>query len=231
MPLSGPLNARLQPCTVFFLSVVFTINVLLTTYIVYQTQAQSKDPTRQYCTSHSIYSPTLIINCTTAAYIGDDFPLWLEEDLHPVEMTFAETSRYTLSGPLADAEWDSIRKGNYQGYLRLGPERRIFAVSMLHQLHCVNTLRRGLTQLDEESQKKNKHHVQHCLSYLRQFFLCAADTTLEPYDYRDPERNFNITVGTGFTRECRDWSRIYDRMDEDANEWMDFANKYNEEVS
>ncbi|KAF8507288.1 hypothetical protein BU17DRAFT_100682 [Hysterangium stoloniferum] len=160
------------------------------------------------------------------AYIGDDFPIWWEQDWSPVEMTFGETSRYTLPGALADAEWESIRKGNYQGYVRLGPERRIFAVDMLHQLHCVNTFRKGLTHSDAESQRKNEHHMVHCLNYLRELFLCVADTTLEPYDYR--ALNFTVEK-VGFTRECRDWSRIYERMDEDAEAWRDFAIKYNEE--
>lgn len=42
-------------------------------------------------------------------------------------------------------------------------------------------------------------HVRHCIDYLRQSLICAADTTLEPID----EKLGGVT-GFGNQRKCRD---------------------------
>jgi hypothetical protein len=45
-------------------------------------------------------------------------------------------------------------------------------------------------------------HTTHCLEYLRQSTMCAADTTLEP---------FTPNLGLDGTKhKCRDWDTIYD---------------------
>lgn len=148
--------------------------------------------------------------------MGEDYPTWYELDIGSVEMTFEETVHYPLHGPHADAEWDTLRRmDSHHGYIRLGPDKRVLAIAMFHELHCVNTLRKAL--VERSHQEASDHHVQHCLNYLRQFFLCAADSTLEPYDFMD--RDFKIDT-VGVTRQCRDWSVVYAETQRNYVEWQ-----------
>lgn len=46
-------------------------------------------------------------------------------------------------------------------------------------------------------------HSRHCVDYLRQSLMCAADLTLEPID---PE--LGGVTGWGVKRTCRDWAKL-----------------------
>ncbi|KAI0318451.1 hypothetical protein OF83DRAFT_1115844 [Amylostereum chailletii] len=133
---------------------------------------------------------------------------------------------YPVEGPVADAEWRLTQPQTHYGYVRLGPDRRTFAVAMFHELHCVNTFRKAL--LMPAAREENLHHVQHCLNYLRQLFLCAADATLEPGDfakreyYRGAPGMEGVIGEWGATRECRDWSVIIDAAEENYVDWREF---------
>lgn len=109
----------------------------------------------------------------------------------------------------------------HKGYVHLGSERRWFAISMFHQLHCVNIFRKSLS--DPAIDGTNENHVQHCMSYLRQFFLCAADDTLEPGDFEKKEYVWNRM---GHIRVCRDWSSVYDAAAENWEEWKHSINEH-----
>ncbi|EIN04128.1 hypothetical protein PUNSTDRAFT_138857 [Punctularia strigosozonata HHB-11173 SS5] len=133
-------------------------------------------------------------------------------------MTFEESVRLKVDGSLAGAEWFSQRvPAKHAGYIQLGPEKRLFAVAMYHELHCVNTFRKALA--DPKDADGTPHHVQHCLNYLRQLFLCSADATLEPYDWT--LRNYTQEP-VGITRQCRDWTVVYERMEESYDSWVRF---------
>jgi hypothetical protein len=122
-----------------------------------------------------------------------------------------------MDGPAADPEWSSTIPSDHLGYVRLGPDMRIFAVAMFHELHCVNIFRKAL--LNPDSALANEHHVQHCLSYLHQLFLCSADVILEPNDF--VQQNHTQESGS-VTRECRDWSVLSAHLTENYKEWEDF---------
>lgn len=134
-----------------------------------------------------------------------------------VETVFEESTEFTILGPDAKKAWRSLHpKG--RGYVHLGPRRRIFAIAMFHQLHCIVAFHTVLS--DPEDPTYAPEHVHHCLNYVRQLILCNADQTLEPYDFMS--RNFT-TDPVGHTRQCRDWSRLYDFVKTNHVEWMDFV--------
>lgn len=145
------------------------------------------------------------------SYIGDDFPSKLDIQMDPVEMTFEETSSYPIEGELADYRWASLRPQTHLGYLRLGPDNRVFSLAMFHAIHCLNVFRQGLIDVDY-----GEHHIQHCLNYLRQLFMCSADSTLEPYDFMT--RNFTQNP-VGVTRQCNDWSAVHENLAANWNQW------------
>ncbi|TCD68389.1 hypothetical protein EIP91_010898 [Steccherinum ochraceum] len=151
---------------------------------------------------------------TFYTYIGDDYPVWLDTTPPLVEMTFAESARYTQSqaDKLDWAELQSYR--TYVGSMRFGQDSRVLAMAMFHELHCLNSLQRAFHPTS--SHNEGPYHVQHCLSYLRQLFLCSADATLEPGDVM--ERDFT-TDTTLVTRTCRDWSSLYAASETDYAAW------------
>lgn len=88
---------------------------------------------------------------------------------------------------------------------------------MFHQFHCLDALRHAVLALHDPDavHTEGAHagkHAQHCLNYLRQTILCAADTTLEPF--------VNPGIGIGVVHQCRDWTQVYEWAE--AN-WEEYA--------
>jgi hypothetical protein len=136
-------------------------------------------------------------------------------DLPLVYMTCEESMWYNITGPHTSDQWESTEPEGY-GYLGLGDERRLFALSMFHQNHCLNLIRYGLEGRYDDGTHK---HIQHCLSYIRQMILCHPDLTLEPADIL--ERDYNIHR-IGATHLCKDWTKVYDMLKEN---WSSFQEK------
>lgn len=155
-----------------------------------------------------------------AGYVGNDFPelLPLDRALTRVPRTFTNnTDAFPIHGPLAEGAWERVYPDGF-GFVRLGPSRRILCVSMFHQLHCVEKLRRALADPDDPI--ATIPHLQHCMNYLRQMVLCGADTTLEPAS-QDPATGLE-TTGVGVTHMCRDWDAVYDTINHNYARWMDY---------
>ena len=129
-------------------------------------------------------------------FINDDFPSQLSvpgvDD--NVVLVHEDTRHYQLNGDEADEEWDRLLPSEVR-LVRLGPNYRPFAVSMLHTLHCLDRLRQSL--LTKPTSSVGRFHVEHCANYIRESILCAADMQLEPES--DPF----------VPRVCRDWTAVY----------------------
>lgn len=123
-------------------------------------------------------------------------------------------------GLYADDDWASNIPPD-SGYVDLGPDHKMYSISMYHQLHCLDVMRHGFAAAKVKmlvwpgNGTRVEHHVVHCLNYLREMILCAGDTTLEPSD------GFTIIAGkkyygaTGMdvVHRCRDWTQIRSFVD------------------
>ncbi|KAK1235006.1 hypothetical protein PQX77_001784 [Marasmius sp. AFHP31] len=133
------------------------------------------------------------------AYRGHDHPRILPSTdvLRPVLLTVEESSNYQIAGYGSDPQWEVVG-GNAWGYVRLKPndseedpsdplygKRRMFTITMFHELHCLRLLNLAF----DESDVVGEHHITHCLNYLRQMALCDSDLTLEPHDWEDRYSN------------------------------------------
>jgi len=111
-------------------------------------------------------------------------------------LTFNDTSHYGLHDV---REWESLTpRGN--GWVVLEPGPRSYAVTMYHQLHCLNAMRYDLTQskIGKAPTTAELRHAHHCYNYIRQGLQCGLDLTLElSYD----EMGDTVHV-------CRDWVQI-----------------------
>lgn len=117
-------------------------------------------------------------------------------------MTFNDTTHYGLHDV---REWESLTPpGN--GWVVLEPGPRAYAVTMYHQLHCLNSMRYDLTQskIGKNATVAELGHAHHCYNYIRQGLQCGLDLTLEP-----------THGGTGgITHVCRDWVQVRAYMEQ-----------------
>ena len=90
---------------------------------------------------------------------------------------------------------------------------------MFHQLHCIEKMRRALDNPDDPV--ATIPHLQHCMNYIRQMVLCGADLTLEPTEFDEMDGRSGAT-GVGVTHTCRNWSVVYDTVNENFARWTDY---------
>ena len=110
------------------------------------------------------------------------------------------TVHYALNGSDADEEWSALVPPSAgHGAIHLGPNRRSFAVTMMHTLHCLDKMR--LSIFAKPTGNGDMRHIEHCTNYVRELILCAADAQLEPVD------NPHVP------RVCRDWNAVYAQME------------------
>ena len=140
------------------------------------------------------------------AYIGEDYPMRLPVKLEKVQAQFDCSVRYSLNSSVREEVWTKSTDTKSGGMVRLGPDRRVFAIAMYHQLHCLAGLSKALTTTNRTSASDG--HVGHCLNYLRQVFECSADATEEPV----VEASMLKSEGCAppFIRQCSNWGTLYD---------------------
>ena len=149
---------------------------------------------------------------------------------------------YPLLGYASDAEWFALA-GSAYGYVRLNAPsnssctqpldadgssslkcdktaNRMFVVTMFHEMHCLRLLNLAF----DPSDPVGEGHIKHCLNYLRQMILCDADLTLEPADWEKQLSEGGDDLNRqGSTHICRDWETVYDAVEKNWREWVDFS--------
>jgi hypothetical protein len=195
---------------------LFTISTLNLTYVAIVTY-RSIGSGEIYSVFDHVAHPCSPLNLTSfsSGYRGHDFPetlpLPILGELPVVSMVTEETVQYPTIGRFSDPEWFSLTSTDF-GYVRLGPDGRLFIVSMFHQFHCLRVLNLAFSK----ARIATPGHLQHCLNYLRQAALCSADLTLEPGNFED--KDYRVEK-TGATYTCRDWSIAYSTMEEYSIQW------------
>ena len=83
-----------------------------------------------------------------------------------------------------------------------------------HQIHCLTSLRKTLQRAREGQNIGLNHHDDahwpHCLYYMRQAILCAADDTIELPHLRNKTHHYGSINGVSDIRQCRNAERLYD---------------------
>ncbi|TBU39970.1 hypothetical protein BD309DRAFT_900784 [Dichomitus squalens] len=151
-------------------------------------------------------------------FLESDFPPYLIPlSKHPWDsaLVVEDTVHYE---PNVSAEWASIFPAGTGGFVRLGPNSRLFGVSMFHQLHCLDKMRRAV--VDVPPTEWESWHTQHCLNYVRQMLLCAANVRLEPVkEGRGPGEESLKVDGLGLEHQCRDWSILRREVERNFERW------------
>jgi len=86
-----------------------------------------------------------------------------------------------------------------------------FAITMYHQLHCVEILRTAYYALrfERENLFARGKHVHHCFDYLVQSIRCTGDLTLEWPKTREDGLPRTTTEGWGVTHQCVDSDAVF----------------------
>ena len=91
-----------------------------------------------------------------------------------------------------------------------------YIVKRFHQLHCLASFRHTLQQASEGADIgtdwTDNRHWPHCLHYLRQSILCAADDTIELAAVINGTKSHFIS-GARDVRQCRNSNALYELMD------------------
>ncbi|TFK51119.1 hypothetical protein OE88DRAFT_1748820, partial [Heliocybe sulcata] len=145
------------------------------------------------------------------AYLDDDFPETFEIGPLPQASIFVEnTVHYQINATDATSEWRSLFPTG-GGYVRLGPQRRPFLLSMYHQLYCLHHLKDAIATPVSDKTTAQLGRAQHCLNYLRQAILCEPSLRLEPESPRIEELGLPSGVdGLELMHgQCKDWTAVY----------------------
>ncbi|KAJ3552823.1 hypothetical protein NM688_g3950 [Phlebia brevispora] len=111
---------------------------------------------------------------------------------------------------------DAMRLPNKTIPVAADPSQYIISVSVFHQLHCLDILRKVIHSdyyadpvtgdigllLHEEI----PDHVGHCLDFLRQGVMCAADVSPMIWYWREDRQAMSLELGAAHT--CRRWENI-----------------------
>ncbi|KAI0964835.1 hypothetical protein F4678DRAFT_367028 [Xylaria arbuscula] len=116
---------------------------------------------------------------------------------------------------LRGQEADSVADITYQkpgGWYLTGPDS-------FHQLHCLDVLRRSLRPdyyTPPNPEPVHTMHVEHCIDYLRQGVMCAADLTMIPVQWST--KRDRILQNTEVVHTCRNFDKIHEwTLARDAN--------------
>ena len=186
----------------------FAVLNLFVSYFILPDGVFSTPQDVEYCTCTPSHAE--LLSNSAEAWVGDDYPEHLPLSASdPVAHVMEESIHYSILDPDAREKWASSSPKGF-AFARLGPENRVFGVSMFHQYHCLRRIRAGLAG---DYSPATEAHITHCLSYLRQMILCSPDLTLEPPDAL--ERDFDVKR-MGAVHVCNDWRQVYNEM---ANNW------------
>jgi hypothetical protein len=137
--------------------------------------------------------------------------------MQPVALEVVDSNRYGMHD---DNDWASVIPVGH-GFVKLGD---YYAVSMYHQIHCLNSFRKMFNGRNASRFEHDSMHALHCLSYLRQMVLCNADATLEPtFTGRNVDgRQTTAAYGTGVTHQCRNWVQVREFVEGNYEEFMKY---------
>ncbi|KAI0315989.1 hypothetical protein OF83DRAFT_1084571 [Amylostereum chailletii] len=167
----------------------------------------------------------------TTVEVVNGLPVRLPIEEHRVALEIVDSDRYGMED---DNDWASVIPVGH-GFVRMGEDADAFyAVSMYHQMHCLNSFRKMFNGHRNASRAGHDGaHALHCLTYLRQNVLCAADASLEPaFTARNVDgRRTKAAYGSEVTHRCGDWVRVREYVEKNYEEWKEMDDFVHTEAS
>ncbi|CAK7245006.1 MAG: hypothetical protein STHCBS139747_006572 [Sporothrix thermara] len=111
------------------------------------------------------------------------------------------------------ATWNTLMPQG-TGWRHTESEETFFTTTMTHQLHCIYMMGRIYTalrvgQMPSPDLPADYHsHYLHCIDYLRQATMCAADVSMEAHQPSDSTDNGPLDGGWSGQHVCKDYSQV-----------------------
>ncbi|KAF3902574.1 hypothetical protein ABW21_db0207354 [Orbilia brochopaga] len=105
------------------------------------------------------------------------------------------------------------------------PKPEAWGISMFHALHCIKMWKDSLnpaTMMNQHvhSESEYAEHAEHCINYLIQSVVCAADSTIEPAEHIVANGKHGKRIhGMGYTHECKDTSFLMEMNGQKVQPW------------
>ncbi|KAI1161539.1 hypothetical protein F5B18DRAFT_627993 [Nemania serpens] len=144
-------------------------------------------------------------NGTTYRAIDPDAPQYVGEPSDELDRRWRSLIRGQALD-LINEEAESVADITYQkpgGWYLTGPDS-------FHQLHCLDVLRRALRPdyyTPPNVEPVHTMHVEHCVDYIRQGIMCAADLTTIPAVWST--KRDRILQDTEVVHTCRNFDKIH----------------------
>ncbi|KAF2018578.1 hypothetical protein BU24DRAFT_458336 [Aaosphaeria arxii CBS 175.79] len=204
---SSPRQRCWSPKAIFANALLAFISILFLSFAVYQMLRPS---------SSSLLSPDSF------------FPSFPNVKMKFIEGEHNDFMRFDEVG---DAAWNGMIP-NGAGYVKVDRPRRydmepsvpygvgdedaeVYQASVVHQLHCLGTLRLVLAAYARNERLENYYdsdlHMRHCLNILRQGIICAADPTLafsKPMGKTEDGLFKAKFTNIGTVHTCRSWDAV-----------------------
>ncbi|MCJ1377069.1 hypothetical protein MMC17_000159 [Xylographa soralifera] len=95
----------------------------------------------------------------------------------------------------------------------------VVAISLFHQLHCVNLLRRRIWDAEDNIEQSHHPlripHLDHCIDYLRQIFMCNGDLTPATFTVAPGGKGYVPKFNE--EHQCRNFETIFEWAKERNN--------------
>ncbi|KAI1109852.1 hypothetical protein F5Y14DRAFT_444397 [Nemania sp. NC0429] len=144
-------------------------------------------------------------NGTTYRAIDPDAPQYVGEPSPELDRRWKSLIR-GQAVDLINEEAESVADITYQkpgGWYLSGPDS-------FHQLHCLDVLRRALRPdyyTPPNVEPVHTMHVEHCIDYIRQGIMCAADLTMIPAVWST--KRDRLLQDTEVVHTCRNFDKIH----------------------
>ncbi|KAH7914550.1 hypothetical protein BJ138DRAFT_1143685 [Hygrophoropsis aurantiaca] len=142
------------------------------------------------------------------SWIEDDYPEYYPMTFDTASLVPEDTVHYPINGVDAADQWASQFPPNSRGRVCLGPDNRVFTLTMYDELHCLGRIREALADDSDAMEELTSPVVQRCFNFIRAMILCHADLTLEPV--LDEE---GLALDLMRTHTCKDWGQVRDEAE------------------
>ncbi|KAJ3556365.1 hypothetical protein NM688_g2069 [Phlebia brevispora] len=198
---------------------IFAVHSIITLALLTALYRAFRYPSSQIC-AQMLYSPAqdaiayetrqfyLPLNVSGSVYLSDPSP----------EVDQAWDTLYNELGLSQISENEASRLPDETAPFPDDPTKRVVILSVFHQLHCLNVLRKiyhsdyyadPITgDVGDTPHKDISVHVAHCLDVLRQEIMCAADVSPIVFQWNE-ERQETLPM-MSIAHTCRKWENIVD---------------------
>lgn len=137
-------------------------------------------------------------------------------------MRMTGSTRYKLGTSEGAEEWAKLMpSGGHLVHIAApnpqSPTTETYTSTLFHQLKCLDIIREQY--ISRPVQVPPPGLTRHCMSYLRQTFLCRPTLWLES------TKNARGVASRDYDAVCRDWTKVYEEAERNYDAYVRWENR------